>query len=334
MFVGTASATPKESKAYSFWIKAHEWEPDGNTSYGVPTVEVALSQVVEETRVDVELPESTAEYLLGVFKGAEEGDIKVFLDEGTIQVAVGESIGSASMEEYVEYYVDMTKQCFRALDRVEDAEALGDLFLDFDQDTEHVDELMDIVDEYRPIADEMAYAYGTDRCREELNDYEPDSFVVSQIEAAVRGILLGVDDIVHFSEMDRIVATRVLEDLYLSDWGFFVGRSVVRVKEALMPMMAKLSPEVTEYDERSYFNYFDFAYYASDFSVHDLLQIACSCVPCGARADESCEVCDRHFSFRVSLEECYQEGKIVFDTVKLSDEVRGFVRGGGEGTEL
>jgi len=326
MLVGTASATPKEAKVYEFWPEASGWEPDGITSYGVPTVEVFLYQVIEEKREAVELPESTAEYLLGVFKGAEEGDIKVSLDGGTIHVTVGESIGSASMEEYVEYYVDMTKQCFRALDRLEDAEALGDLFLDFDQDTAHVDELMDIVDEYRPIADEMAYAYGTERCKVELNDYDPNSFVMSQIEAAVRGILLGIDDIVHFSEVDRVVATRVLEDLYLGEWGFFAGKSAIRVREAFEPMMAKLSPEVTEYDGRSYFNYFDFVYYASDFSVHDLLQIACNCVSCGAGDGDSCEVCDSHFSSRVSLEECYQGGELVFDKVKLSDEVRSFVR--------
>jgi hypothetical protein len=212
------------------------------------------------------------------------------------------------------------------LELVEDAEALGDLFLDFDQDTEHVDELMDIVDEYSPIVDEMTYAYGTARCKEELNDYEPNSFVVSQIEAVVRGILLGVNDIVHFSEVDRVVATRVLESLYLGVQGFFPVKSSIRVREAFTPMMAKLSPEVAEYDGRSYFNYFDFVYYASDFSVHDLLQIACNCVSCGAGAGDSCEVCDSHFSSRVSLDECYQDGKLVFDTVKLSDEVRSFVR--------
>jgi hypothetical protein len=330
MLAGTASATPKEAKAYEFWPKVSGWESDGNTFYGVPTVDVILYQVVDGKRVGVELSEDTAEYLQGVFEEAEEGDIWVSLEDGTIHVLVGATVGSEAMEEYVDYYIEKTFSCLRALKNIEDAEAVGEMYLDFDLDTLLEDLLMEVVEENQPRIAEMVEAFNDDRCLEERNHYEPDQFVERQVEKAVRGMLLGIEDAVHFSEADLVIATRVLDELYLGVKGFFPVRSAIRVKEAMAVSMELLSPKVTEYDERSYFNYFDFVYYASDFSVHDLLQIACNCVSCGAGVGDSCKVCDGHFSSRVSLEECYQEGKLVFDTVKLSDEVRGFVRGGGE----
>ncbi len=318
-----AVATPLPSTSYVFWPEVEAWESDGNNFYGLPSVTARLYKLENDDRIKPVLSKDVGNYLLSVFEVAEEEaegiDVRF---NNTITVSMKSQVGPQN-EQYIDFFVDKTIACLKSLSDEDEAEDFADFMLDPDQGAVTSSGLHSVINYFKPTAEKMLQKFSANRCTEINNRFEPNAAHESQITAAVRGILLGTTDIVHFSDVDLWVMTKVMAGLYLGTSGFFAVNSIYFIKNGLMAGMDNLSEFIDDYSEQSFINFFMF--YKENIenntmTEEDILKIELNCLKKG-------DYDIRDYLKPFNLETCYMEGRIVFDSIALGNSIAGFIGG-------
>ncbi len=219
---GAALPAEVSPRSYVFWPEVSKPAPAEESLYQLPTVQARLLEQVSAERREVVLRQRLGDKLLSVF-GSPQTDLVTVRLSGTLVASIVTGIKPAN-EPFVDFFVTKTIDCLRALESGREAEEFTHFLLDPGQGARSPDGLMTVVDRYRPTAARMLAAFKRNRCEEPKNNVTVAPLHRSQIRVAVRDMLLGEKDVVHFSDADLFVAGQVYDELYFDVAGFYAVR--------------------------------------------------------------------------------------------------------------